>query len=320
MPSVLIGGLGIVFLFQAAGMQLTVNAPALAFLHHAAELCRVGGGGDAGVQKHLVHDAAAEGDLAAGADFGLFPLVDIGKIGGGGADIDDQNGLGTQVHMVADRVGLNRADHDGPGLGDDLGTRKADGFKDALIALAGTGIPAGGAADIDAVRFFTAGQRTAAAERLKHAGREIADQGGAVRLGVQKAALEAGGAAHGGRGGACCIFADADLPAAHDGPDGDGDLLPVHLDDFGNTASLAGCPGQRALTVAQVKTPIIHHKIHFPPSGMSDQAPLKSGAYFSRSVAFPVVRSFPSVSRAGRRVAGVLRVGRRSNISAVSGA
>ena len=128
-----------------------------------------------------------------------------------------------------------------------------------LIPFARICVPAGRTAYIDTIALFAAGQRPAAAKRLEHPCREITDQGGAVGLAVQKAALEACGTAHGGRGRARGILTDADLATAHDSPYRNRYFFPINLDDLGIALTLAVNPGERAFSVTEVKTPIIHH-------------------------------------------------------------
>ena len=161
-------------------------------------------------------------------------------------------------YTIYTSCGLDGADHDRAGFRHHVGRREADGFKDALVAFAGFGVPAGRAADVDAVALFPADKFPAAAQRLKDAGRKVADEGGAVGLGVQKAPLEARSAAHGRSGRTRGVIADANLAVAHDGPDRDDDFISFNFNDFGVAFSFTADAGKGAFPVTQVKTPVLH--------------------------------------------------------------
>ena len=148
-------------LLQLPGMEFTVHTPALAFREDLAKGGGITGCIDAGIQKHLVHYPTAEGNLTAGPDLGFFAFVDVGKVRGGGTDVNDKHGFGTKVDVITDRVGLDCTNHDRPGLRDHMRGGEADGLKNTLIAGAIFRIPAGRAADIDRIALLAADKCTA---------------------------------------------------------------------------------------------------------------------------------------------------------------
>ena len=87
-PVILIGE--ILFLQPPCG-KFAITVPGLADGEDLTDPFGVGGAGDGFIQKDLIHDAAAEKDLAGSLKPHFLAALDVGKVRSGGSDIHDED-------------------------------------------------------------------------------------------------------------------------------------------------------------------------------------------------------------------------------------
>lgn len=207
---------------------------------------------------------------------GFAPVHDIGEVGRGRADVDDQRRLIEQLGRDLQLVRVAGIEKRGARFGHDVHVAKSRALHDLTVARAVVFLPACGAADGDVYVSVKEIVRLLQKRRAKAVGEAL---NVALRVhGVQITALEAGTQMH-DLAVEQRLLADAHFRTGHadDGQDG---AAPVNRLNYGFNYAVFRQTGDRALTVANVDANVLHS---FVSSGVSSNCTMAMPRATSRS-------------------------------------